>query len=517
MDWYWLWFVAIALVAATAAVVYAGETPDEPEPRFEDTDLAARTATFDELYNAGMIGTGATDETNFFLGHLWDGALTRLEVYLPPDNKANVVCIGPPGSGKTTLLVNGICKMKRRPKMWFDLKGEITAMVRPMLERENPGSTWVVNAWELLADKCPHLADDGMNVALNLTPEDINFSDDADGLCLAMNASHGQGGPNSFFNDGATYAMSPVLQDLRMSGGEGANLGTFRELICQPYGIDKKGDPIGLFKKFIELTESPSPEVRAKAGRFAAGSKSSMEVIASACNETTFLDSPALKKSLRGPKFDWQNFKNSDSALATVIPVDKLNSHKGYLRLIMATGLRELMRSGPSQRVAGVALMIDEFPQLGFMSELLTAAATARGFGVRFMPMVIQDLNQLRGIYGNDKFLTFLSTASCICAFAPRDSFTAETLSKLCGEKIVAATTTSLTDTVGRETPNLSTSHQFQRLFRPDQLMTMPRGRMLCLVEHMLPFFVQVPNYWEEEWGRSLALNPYHTPRQEAS
>jgi type IV secretory pathway TraG/TraD family ATPase VirD4 len=157
--------------------------------------------------------------------------------------------------------------------------------------------------------------------------------------------------------------------------------------------------------------------------------------------------------------------------------------------------------------------MLDEFPQLGFMAELLSAAATARGFGVRFMPLVCQDLNQLAAAYGREKFSTFISTASCICAFAPRDSFTAETLSKLCGEKIVEATSTGLSDAEGKASANLNQSHQFQKLFRPDQLMAMPRGRMLCLVQYMHPFFVQVPNYWEEEWGRGLAPNPYHSPR----
>jgi len=56
---------------------------------------------------------------------------------------------------------------------------------------------------------------------------------------------------------------------------------------------------------------------------------------------------------------------------------------------------------------------------------------------------------------------------------------------------------------------------QFHPLFRPENLMSMPPGRMLCLVSGCAPFFTQVPGYWEMPFGRGLDPNPYYRPQNQ--
>jgi type IV secretion system protein VirD4 len=455
-----------------------------------------------------MFGRKNVDR-GFYLGKLWDGKLTRDDVFLPHDNETNIVVIGPPGSGKTVLLINNAALLKR-PKIIIDFKGEISAVLIPALERENPGSTRVINPWNVLVDQCPYLVDSGDNPLADLEPLDREYFEHVVSFSIGLNPSHGTGGQNAFFTDGATSAMTAILAQLRIDDGEAANLGTFRDILAMPYGIDQKGNPRGLYKKFVELAASNCPEIRAQAGRFASGTKGAADTLFTAAQETGWLDSTSLKESLRGPGIDWLTFKNSISTISIIIPVDKLNSHRGYLRIQITTILRELAKTPPSKLVPPTALMLDEFPQLGYMRELLTAAATARGYGLRFMPMVVQDLNQLNEHYGK-AWPTFLSTASCICSFAPRDNFTAEYLSKLCGDKVVAVTNQSMTiNGDGSGSAGSSTSYQFQKLFQPHELMAMPPGRMLCLVRNCLPFFTQVPGYWQSKFGRGLAPNPYH-------
>jgi type IV secretory pathway TraG/TraD family ATPase VirD4 len=448
-------------------------------------------------------------DRGFYLGTLWDGYLTRTDIFLPHESETNIVVIGPPGAGKTVLLINNAALLKR-PKIIIDIKGEISAVMIPALEKENPGSTRVINPWNLLVDQCPYLADSGYGPLIDLKPLDREYIEHVFNFCIGMNASHGTGGQNAFFTDGATSAMAAVIGQLRVEEGEDANLGTFREIITLPYGVDKQGNPIGLFKKFRELAASNCPEIRAQAGRFATGTKGASETLFTAATETTSLDSPALKQSLRGPGIDWQKFKNSVSTISIIIPVEKLNSHRGYLRIMVMAVLRELAKTPPSKVVRPVALMLDEAPQLGHMRELVTAAATARGYGLRFMPMIVQDLNQLHAIYSN-AWPTFLSTASCICSFAPRDNFTADYLSDLCGRKIVSMRSDSSTvNGDGTGSVGTNSSLHFQKLFQPYELMAMPPGRMLCLVRDVPPFFTQVPPYWSSKFGRGLAPNPYH-------
>jgi type IV secretion system protein VirD4 len=162
--------------------------------------------------------------------------------------------------------------------------------------------------------------------------------------------------------------------------------------------------------------------------------------------------------------------------------------------------------------VLPIALVIDEMPALGHLKQLLAASATARGSGVLLYPIVVQSLTQLRAIYGEDDLGTFVSTSDCIASYAPRDVFTAEYLSKLCGEKVVTATNhTASANGDGSASVGWSKSPQFQKVFRPDELMAMPPGRLLVLIAGLPPFFTQVENYWENKrLARHLDPNPYY-------
>jgi type IV secretion system protein VirD4 len=131
--------------------------------------------------------------------------------------------------------------------------------------------------------------------------------------------------------------------------------------------ITEKG-AIGFLKTLLEMSGSHCEAVRAKAGRFVTGTKSSQDVISTTINDLGFLDSPAMRDPLSGDGYDWQAFKNSVSTLAIIIPASKLQSHSGYTRLLISSALRELQSTGPSECVPPTALMLDETPTLGMLS-----------------------------------------------------------------------------------------------------------------------------------------------------
>jgi type IV secretory pathway TraG/TraD family ATPase VirD4 len=83
------------------------------------------------------------------------------------------------------------------------------------------------------------------------------------------------------------------------------------------------------------------------------------------------------------------------------------------------------------ERGVPVLLVLDEFAQLGRLKIIEDAMALSRGYGVQLLP-VLQDLNQLQ-VYGKS-WETFLANAGCRIFFAPRDKFTSEYLSAMCGE-----------------------------------------------------------------------------------
>jgi type IV secretion system protein VirD4 len=83
-----------------------------------------------------------------------------------------------------------------------------------------------------------------------------------------------------------------------------------------------------------------------------------------------------------------------------------------------------------------VACVIDEFPALGPMPELVRALAEVAGYGVRFW-LFAQSLSQLQGLYPDD-WNTILSQCSTLSVFGVTDGVTVKWLGKELGERTAA-------------------------------------------------------------------------------
>jgi len=189
-----------------------------------------------------------------------------------------------------------------------------------------------------------------------------------------------------------------------------------------------------------------------------------------------------------------------------ILPADRLETHANYLRLIVTSALRTLLRSPPSDTLPPVLSLLDEFAQLGYLPPIENAMGIARGFGVQLLP-VLQDLNQLNALY-NDRWQSFIANAGFISAFAPRDMFTAKYLSDLCGKQRRNVRSQS---TSGDKVSYSDSPHDFDFL-RPEELMKMPPGQLLNLVSGRNPFFTLAVPYWDMPHGRDLDPNPYYKP-----
>ena len=446
---------------------------------------------------------GKSIDRGIYLGHFLDeNGRLHGPVYYP--HTIHGCIIGPNGAGKGTgLIINNVASL-RRSIFIIDPKGEAAAITAR--SRAKLGPVVIINPFNTLADELPHLKDHGYNPLAGLDPRHDNFIDDATGIGIALIKERGDSNA-LFFSASAEDFLTMMVGQECIINGRNANLGNVRRKLTEPLARSESGADIGLLRTIREISQSHCEPLRFKASRFLAGTRSNMDIVSTAINETRFLDSPPIRRSLGGPGFDWDRLKREIVTCYLILPADRLESHANYLRLIVTSALRSLLRSPPGDTLPPVLFLLDEFAQLGYLPPVENAMGIARGFGVQLLP-VLQDLNQLHALY-RDRWQSFIANAGFISAYAPRDMFTAEYLSRLCGKErrnVRSQSAGALGNVSYSDSP-----HDFD-LLRPEDLMKMASGQLLNLVSGSNPFFTRASPYWETPHGRDLDPNPYYKP-----
>lgn len=130
--------------------------------------------------------------------------------------------------------------------------------------------------------------------------------------------------------------------------------------------------------------------------------------------------------------FRLADLKNGDMSIFLVLPGMRMGTHFRWLRLMIQQALAVLERAPVPRGALPVWFVLEEFPTLGHMRSIETAAGLMAGFGVKLWS-VLQDLTQLQTHYPKS-WETFLGNAGIIQAFGNFDLTTTEHLSKMLGQ-----------------------------------------------------------------------------------
>ena len=97
------------------------------------------------------------------------------------------------------------------------------------------------------------------------------------------------------------------------------------------------------------MSESGFEPITSKTNRFLNPNNGSRDVIATAIGQTNFLDSPQIGDDLSKGGFDFADMKDEHELLTVylILPADKLETHANWLRLLVGTCLRDLLRTKP--------------------------------------------------------------------------------------------------------------------------------------------------------------------------
>jgi type IV secretion system protein VirD4 len=266
-----------------------------------------------------------------------------------------------------------------------------------------------------------------------------------------------------------------------------ANLASVRDVIGLPTE-DKEthNDFKTVAKKILEMAyEHKYPALAAKMGRYTNIDSTNRElnsILSTALTQTRWLDSPLIREDLTKPidvKFmgmiarGW--LKIMPVTIYIVLPPDRIGTHNLWIRLVVASILRPLMKDTkePENRTV---LILDEFPALaegdGFPA-ISRNMAMMRGYGLTLWS-VWQDLSQATRIYGQH-WETFASNAGILQAFQPQDLKTSTYLSERTG---LTTRETASWSFSGRQ-PQISGGQQGMPQMLPQAVRAMQEGHTL--------------------------------------
>ena len=410
------------------------------------------------------------------------------------DKAGHLLTVGSTRSGKgTTLIIPNLTRMGGFKGSWvvIDPKGEnaaVTAKAQAAMGRQ----VVTLNPWDLLS-----LGTSAFNPLDLLEPDSPNLSDDVAMIAETIVPMSMAKGKDDHFNDRARSVITGLLVHLATSPAHASerNLSTLWrwlrltapdwDSLMQAMG--KNDHPVG-----GDIARTTAFDCVTMAER----SEREFGSIMSTCNKwTDYLKSPALQRDLSsGGSFKPSDLTDGNTIVYVIIPADRLKTHAQWLRLVVSTLLRAVVRK-PNK---DVCFLLDEFYALGYLSEVETALGAYAGYGVHLWP-ILQNLVQLRDVYG-DNWENFISSCSVRQFLTMSDNTTAEYVSTMFGSMSVPTY-----DALGNV--NGATGRP---LVSADELRRASGGTIFAVVDQLPPAGLRKVAYFDVlTEGKDYDPNPY--------
>jgi type IV secretion system protein VirD4 len=164
----------------------------------------------------------------------------------------------------------------------------------------------------------------------------------------------------------------------------------------------------------------------------------------------------------------------------------------------------------------GVMFMLDEFPSLGEMPQFQIGIAYFRGFRVKLF-LIVQDTQQLKGIYEEAGMNSFLSNSYYRVTFSANNVETANLISQLIGNKTVEQESYTKpkffeTNTSSR---SVNISETQRALLLPQEVIQLPRDEQILLIESSPPIQCKKIFYYKDPFFTKRLLPQIPVPVQE--
>ena len=436
----------------------------------------------------GYTITAPADENHPLRG-TWELTPARNTMRYTSDR--HIVTVGPNGSGKTRrLLFPNLYYLKNWSIVAIDPKGELFAHTAVERAKTAGHRIVLIDPFAVVKTNYPRLAERiscesiGFNPIAALDPKSLRFIDDAKSLAVSLIKTEDT--RDKYWPLAAQTLIKGLVMGLRIRGGPEASLVDLRDVLGLP-----PAQLADYISSMIERLGEEWPAIGASLGEFATYSADDRElggIRRTAKVQTDWLDSPQMRTDLEADAFDFTTLKEIPTTVYLALPPEFLATHGVWLRMMVASILRPLLRS-VSRPIVPVLFMLDEFAQLGRMEIIEDNYALMRGYGVKLWT-IWQDLNQAKNLY-NERWESFISNAGIVQSFAPQDMTTRKYLSELADERATWHTrgADSSSFSISKGGPSIqggnlrSNSHVKEPLIYPFELGQMGQGQSVLFTQ----------------------------------
>lgn len=224
---------------------------------------------------------------------------------------------------------------------------------------------------------------------------------------------------------------------------------------------------------------------------------------------------PLIDTATASSDFNIQMFKKEATTVFVGLTPDNLKRLQPLMQIFYQQSTEFLSRKMPSKdEPLGVLFILDEFPTLGKMDSFMTGIAYFRGYRVRLF-LIIQDTQQLKGIYEESGMNSFLSNSTYRITFAANNVDTANLISQLCGNKTVKQESISKPQLFSSGSRSVSVSEVQRALLLPQEVIGLPRDEQIILIESKPPIKSKKIMYFKDNFFTKRLLKPTEIPVQE--
>jgi type IV secretion system protein VirD4 len=435
----------------------------------------------------------------------------------------HILTIAPTGSGKGVGLVIPNLLEYEHSVMVIDPKGEnylMTAQVRGRNGRKVILLDPFGECEKRKNDDVPLTPYRSFNPLDFLSVEDENVGDDCAVLADMLVLQTGQE-KDPHWNDKARAILKGLILYV-VRAGKPKTLAELRRVVveelCNNTVVGRHGETRSY--QFVQVLKNyPDDKIINRTG-FEIESMPNEErgsVLSTVLRHTEFLDSQSVAHCLD------QSDMSSDELLALlrtgqlslyfVLPADKFSAYARVMRLWIGTAI-QLIAKHPLTRAEQdqgnrILFMLDEVAQLGTMEPLLKGIGLMRGYGM-ILWMVFQDIGQLKSLYPDHRWISFMSNCKIKLFFGISDYDTAKYISDMIGKETKYVTATTIGQHGGQAKSLLPGSNQSatvsqkdMEVMTPDRIMDLPNDRIFIFAQGHSPIEANRVDYRKDPYFQS--------------